>query len=91
MPTDDELRRDCEAHAHRSDGHWWIMSALLDRLASLTDRAARAEREREAAVRWIGVVCVELADAGFPRGDRTVALQSIRSLLASRPSPETPQ
>jgi hypothetical protein len=62
-------------------------SASFDNAHLLTDatrEVARLTEERDAAVRWIGVVRDELVNAGFPSGDRTVALASIRALLRER-------
>lgn len=47
-------------------------------------------RERDEAVEWIGTVRDELVRAGYPAGDRTVALANIRALLASAPEPREP-
>ena len=44
-------------------------------------RAEAAERERDAAVHWIGVVRDELTRDGWPAGNRDVALANLRDLL----------
>lgn len=40
-------------------------------------------QQRDAAVRWIGIVGEELVNAGFPAGDRTVQLKNLRVLIES--------
>lgn len=53
-------------------------------IKALRERAEKAERAQDAAERWIACLRDELVLAGFPGGDRDVALRSFRALVRQR-------
>lgn len=47
----------------------------------MSETFSAVQQERDAAVRWIGIVGEELVNLGFPSGDRTVQLKNLRDLI----------
>ncbi len=69
---------------------WPLISETIAHVRSELDaakqRIAELEGERDSAVTWIRVVIEELANAGGKSGDRTVALENLRTLIRERAS-----
>jgi hypothetical protein len=63
-----------------TDGHGAFWESPKPALVAV-QTIPSAEQSRDEAVEWIGVLRDELVMAGFPGGDRTVALETIRSMI----------
>ena len=67
-----------------------IASELLERRTPSPNGSGEQVSEAS-AVEWIGIVRDELAAAGYPAGDRDVALASIRRILSASMAGPVPE